>query len=325
VRVVRDVATAVDAGRREVRLARGDALRYDRLILSPGIDFLCDRVEGLSPARAQARFLHAWKAGPQTAALRARLEALPDGGVFAISIPRAPLRCPPAAYERACQAAWYFQRAKPRCKVLVLDANEDIQSEKALFTHAWSTLYRGMVEYRPDYVLTGVDAASGSATFETAEDERPDLLNVIPPQGAGAIAHAAGVVTANGQWCEVDFRTFESVAMPGVHVLGDAIQVAPAMAKAGQMAHEHGRVAVAAILALLADQPAPTPPPIDSTCYSFVTDRDAGRVASVHRYDAAQKTYLPVEGAGHVSTVMSADDGARGFAWARGIWVDMLG
>ena len=324
VRVVRDLALAVDPQRRTVRLARGDALRYDRLVLSPGVDFLFERIEGLQDARAQSRFLHAWKAGPQTVELRRRLEALPDGGVFAISIPRAPFRCPPGPYERACQVAWYFRRAKPRSKVLILDGNEDVQSKKALFTQAWSELYRGIVEYRPNYVLTGVDADSGVARFETADDERVDLLNVIPPHGAGAIAHAAGAVTANGQWCEVDFRTFESIKVPGVHVLGDAIQIAPAMPKSGHMANQHGKLCAAAILAALDHRDAGIPPTINNTCYSFLTDREAVHVASVHRFDAAQNTYLPVEGAGGLSSAMSAAEGAYGFAWARGIWADML-
>jgi NADPH-dependent 2,4-dienoyl-CoA reductase/sulfur reductase-like enzyme len=324
VRVVRDTATAVDAERREVRLARGNPLRYDRLVLSPGIDLYFDRVAGLEDPRARERFPHAWHAGPQTLALRRQLETMRNGGVFAISVPRAPFRCPPAPYERACQAAWYFKHAKPRSKVLVLDGNEDVQSKKALFTRAWAEEYAGIVEYRPDYVLTGVDASSGVARFETADDERPDVFNVIPPQGAGSIAHAAGVVTANGQWCEVDFRTFESVKVPNVHVLGDAIQVAPAMPKSGQMAHEHGKAVAGAILAALSERPF-APPALDSLCYSFLTDRQAVHIASVHRFDADQRTYLPVEGAGGASSAMSAAEGAAALAWARRTWADMLG
>jgi sulfide dehydrogenase [flavocytochrome c] flavoprotein chain len=325
VRVVHDAATAVDLQRRTVALGRGAPIAFDRLILSPGIGFLFDRIEGLQAAVAQARFLHAWTAGPQTAALRRQIESMRDGGVFAISIPRAPLRCPPGPYERACQVAAYFKRAKPRSKVLVLDANEEVQSKKALFTRAWSELYPGLVEYRHDYVLTGVDATTGVAHFETADDERPDVLNVIPPHGAGAIAHQAGVVTANGQWCEVDFRTFESIRMPGVHVLGDAIQVAPLMPKSGHMANQHGKVAAAAVIAALAGRPLELPPTLNNVCYSFLTEREAVHIASVHRYDEAQRTYLPVEGAGGLSEWMSAEEGRDGLAWARAIWADMLG
>jgi NADPH-dependent 2,4-dienoyl-CoA reductase/sulfur reductase-like enzyme len=325
VRVVHDRAEAVDPHRRQVRLSRGDPLSYDRLVLAPGIDFFLDRIEGLASAAAQARVLHAWKAGPQTAALRDQIVAMRDGGVFAIAIPRAPFRCPPGPYERACQVAWYFQQAKPRSKVLVLDANEDVQSKKALFMRAWQETYRGIVEYRHDYQLTGVDPATMTARFEFNDDERVDVLNVIPPQGAGAIAHAAGVVTANGQWCEVDFRTFESIKVPNVHVLGDAIQVAPQMPKSGHMANQHGKVAAAAVLRALAGEAARDPVTINNTSYSFITDREAVHVASVHRYDAAQKTYVPVQGAGGLSPSMSADEGRYGFAWAQNIWADTLG
>jgi len=325
VRVVHDSAIAVDAERRHVRLARGADLPYDRLILSPGIDFFFDRVKGLDGEAARATFLHAWQAGPQTVTLRKRIEAMADGGVFAISIPRSPYRCPPGPYERACQVAWYFQRAKPRSKVLILDGNEDVQSKKALFLKAWSDDYKGIVEYRPDHVLTDVDAGMQTARFETADDVKADVLNVIPPHGAGRIARSANVVTVNDQWCEVDFLTFESKAVPGIHVLGDAIQVAPLMPKSGHMANQHGKVAAAAILALLDGQPVNPAPVLNNTCYSYINDREAVHIASVHRYDASQKTFLTVPGAGGLSAAKSELEGTYGFEWARSIWADMLG
>jgi len=324
VAVINDTAVAIDADRRRVKLARGADVGYDRLVLSPGIDFFFDRIEGLHDD-AQRTLLHAWQAGPQTVALRRQLEAMPDGGVFAISIPRAPYRCPPGPYERACQAAWYFQRAKPRSKVLILDGNEDVQSKKALFIKAWSDEFKGIVEYRPDHVLTGVDVKSMTARFETADDVKADVLNVIPPQSAGAIARQAGVITVNDQWCEVDFLTFESIRVPAIHVLGDSIQTAPLMPKSGHMANQHGKVAAAAIVAALTDQPVDPAPMLNNTCYSFINDREAVHIASVHRYDAAQKTFLTVPGSGGLSTAQSAREGEYGFAWARAIWKDMLG
>jgi NADPH-dependent 2,4-dienoyl-CoA reductase/sulfur reductase-like enzyme len=323
--VVHDTAVAVDADRRRVKLARDADVGYDRLILSPGIDYFFDRIDGLSSAAAQSTFLHGWQAGPQTVALRRQIEAMPDGGVFAISVPRAPYRCPPGPYERACQVAWYFQRAKPRSKVLILDGNEDVQSKKALFVSAWNGEFNGIVEYRPDHVLTGVDATTMTAHFETADDVKADVLNVIPPQGAGAIARKAGVITANDQWCEVDFLTFESIRVPGIHVLGDSIQVAPLMPKSGHMANQHGKVAAAAVVAALTDQPVNPAPMMNNTCYSFINDREAVHVASVHRYDATQKTFLTVPGSGGLSTAQSAREGDYGFAWAQAIWKDMLG
>jgi NADPH-dependent 2,4-dienoyl-CoA reductase/sulfur reductase-like enzyme len=325
VRVVHDSAVAVDPDRRRVRLARGDDLAYDRLILSPGIDFLFDRIGGLETAAARERFPHAWRAGAQTVALRRRLEAMRDGGVFAISIPRAPYRCPPAPYERACQVAWYFRRAKPKSKVLILDGNEDVQSKKALFMKAWTDDYRGIVEYRPDCVLTNIDPATGTARFETADDVTADVLNIVPPHGAGDIARSAGVITANGQWCEVDFLTFESVKVPNIHVLGDAIQVAPLMPKSGHMANQHGKVAAFAVLAALAERPLNTEPVLTNACYSFINDREAAHIVSVHRYDATQKTFVSVPGATGLSEEKSAQEGDYGFAWARSIWRDMLG
>jgi len=324
VRIVHDTALAVDAQRGRVSLARGAALAYDRLILSPGIDFFFDRINGLAGDAARAIFLHAWHAGPQTVALRRQIEAMPDGGVFAICIPRAPYRCPPGPYERACQVAWYFKRAKPRSKVLILDGNEDVQSKKALFENAWADDYRGIVEYRPDHVLTDVDASTMTARFETADDVKADVFNVIPPHGAGAIARAAGVITANDQWCEVDFRTFESISVPGVHVLGDSIQVAPLMPKSGHMANQQAKVAAAAVVAALAGRPVNPAPVLNNTCYSFISDREAVHIASVHRYDATQRTFLTVPGSGGVSAAKSVREGEYGFAWARSIWADML-
>lgn len=324
VTIVRDTAVAVDAERRLVRLARGPALAYDRLILSPGIDFFYDRIGGLGGEDAQRKILHAWHAGPQTTALRAQITALRDGGVVAISIPRAPYRCPPGPYERACQIAWYLKQSKPRSKVLVLDGNEGVQSERELFTSAWDDDYRGIVEYRPDHVLTEVDATTMTARFETADDVRADVLNVIPPHGAGRIARNAGVVTVNDQWCEVDFLTFESTKIPGIHVLGDAIQVAPLMPKSGHMANQHGKVAAAAVLAMLADKPVDSSPVVTNACYSYVNDREASHIASVHRYDAQTKTFEAVAGAGGVSGAKSVQEGDYGFAWARAIFSDML-
>jgi NADPH-dependent 2,4-dienoyl-CoA reductase/sulfur reductase-like enzyme len=324
VRVVRDTATAVDAEKRTVRLASGGTLPYDRLVLAPGIDFMFDQVQGLGDAAAQEQVLHAWKAGPQTVALRRQLEAMPDGGVFAIVIPVAPYRCPPGPYERACQVAWYLKRAKPRSKVLVLDGNPDVTSKGALFKRAWSEEFKGLVEYRNNHVLTGVDARTRTAKFETADDVKADVLNAIPPHRAGNIARQAGVVTANDRWCEVDFTTFESIRVKNVHVLGDAIQIAPAMPKSGHMANQHAKVCAAAIVALLTGRAVNPAPVVTNTCYTFVTDKDVMHVASVHQYDREKKTFIAVSGAGGLSPTWTPLEGEYAFSWARNIWADML-
>jgi sulfide dehydrogenase [flavocytochrome c] flavoprotein subunit len=324
VKLLRDTATAVDADRRTVKLASGQELTYDRLVLSPGIDILWDKVPSLKSADAQSKILHAWKAGPQTVALRNQLSAMPDGGVFAISIPVAPYRCPPGPYERACQVAWYFKRAKPKSKVLILDGNGDVTSKGPLFKKAWAEEYKGIVEYRPNFVLTDVDVAAKTAKFDVQDNVKADVLNVIPPQGASAIARSAGVVTANDRWCDVDFVTFESVKVKNIHVLGDAIQIATGMPKSGHMANQHAKVCAAAVVALLAGE-APNPAPVlNNTCYSFITDKDVVHVCSVHQYDKDKKTLLPVQGAGGLSPAMSEVEGRYAFNWAKNIWADTL-
>jgi sulfite dehydrogenase len=324
VNIVRDEAVAVDAGARQVRLGSGKTLPYDRLIVSPGIDFNYDSIPGLKSADAQNRVLHAWKAGPQTVALRKQLEAMRDGGVFVFQFPMAPYRCPPGPYERVCQVADYFKKSKPKSKIIVLDANPDIVSKKGLFLAAWNGMYKGMIDYRPNSELQDVDV-KGMAVKLTFDSVKGDVLNVVPPHGAGAIARQAGLITANQRWCGVDWLTMESVAVKGVHVLGDATLSAPMMPKSASMANQHGKICVAAIIALLKGEPVHQEPAIMNTCYSFVDGRSAMHVTSIHQYDKAQKTLVPVKGAGGVSTASSEIEGGYALGWARNIWGDALG
>jgi NADPH-dependent 2,4-dienoyl-CoA reductase/sulfur reductase-like enzyme len=324
VTVVRDMVTSIDPDKRTVRLAGGGELPYDRLILSPGVDFMMEGLPGMAKAGAQDQVLHAWKAGPQTVALRRQLEAMPDGGVYALTIPLAPYRCPPGPYERACQVAHYFSKAKPRSKVLVLDANDDVTSKGPLFKKAWAERYKGIVEYRPKHVLTDVDVAASTLKFEFNDDLKANVLNVVPPMRAGDIAVKTGLATANKRWCEIDFLTHESKAAKNIHVLGDSIQVAPAMPKSGHMANQHGKTCAAAVVALLTGKQPNAMPIYNNTCYSFVSDEDVVHVASVHRYDAAQKTMLTVPGSGGVSSAANELEGRYALAWARNIWADTL-
>lgn len=325
VRMVKDTASAIDSDRRIVKLAGGGELPFDRLVLSPAVDFIWDKLPALNNADAQSRILHAWKAGVQTIALRRQLEAMPDGGVYAVSIPVAPYRCPPGPYERACQVAWYFKRAKPKSKVLILDGNDDVTSKGPLFKRAWADEYKGIVEYRPNHVLIDVDVVTRTAKFEIQDSVKADVLNVVPPQRAAAITRSAGVVTANDRWCEVDFLTFESVKVKNIHVLGDAIQVATGMPKSGHMANQHAKICAAAVVALLAGQPPNPTPVLTNTCYSFITDKDVIHVSSVHQYDQEKKTLLPVAGSGGVSSAMNDLEGRYAFNWAKNIWADTLG
>ncbi|MBK8738638.1 MAG: FAD-dependent oxidoreductase [Betaproteobacteria bacterium] len=324
VKLVRDTVVAIDADKRLVRLAGGTELPYDRLILSPGVDFMWETLPGMARPGAQDKVLHSWKAGAQTVALRQQLEAMRDGGVYALSIPLAPYRCPPGPYERACQVAHYFSKAKPKSKVLILDANDDVTSKGPLFKKAWADRYKDIIEYRPKHTVTDVDAATNTLKFEFANDLKADVLNVIPAMRAGDIALKSGLATANKRWCEVDFLTFEAKAAKNIHVLGDATQSAPLMPKSGHMANQHGKTCAAAVVSLLTGKVPNDSPIYANTCYSFVSDTDVVHVASVHRYDAAQKTMVTVAGAGGVSAAASQLEGQYALAWARNIWADTL-
>ena len=324
VNLVRDTVTSIDADKRSVKLASGSELAYDRLILSPGVDFMWDTLPGMAKPGAQDKVLHAWKAGAQTVALRKQLEAMPDGGVYAMSIPMAPYRCPPGPYERACQIASYFKAAKPKSKVLVFDANDDVTSKGPLFKKAWAERYAGIIEYRPKHVVLDVDAASNTLKFEFNDDFKASVLNVLPAMRAGEIAVKSGLATANKRWCEVDFLTFESKAAKNIHVLGDSIQIAALMPKSGHMANQHGKTCAAAVVALLTGQEPNQTPIYNNTCYSFVSPDEVVHVSSVHRYDAEKKTMSVVAGAGGVSGAASAIEGAYAFGWAQNIWADSL-
>ena len=323
IRRVTGEASDIDPAARTVRLSGGETLAYDRLILAPGIDFIWNAVPSLDTAAAQEKVLHAWKAGPQTVALRRELEAMPDGGVFVMHVPLAPYRCPPGPYERACQVAWYFSTRKKRSKVIVLDANEDVQSEKALFTAAWNGRYKGYVEYRPNSGLVDVDVATKTAKLDF-EDVKADVLNVIPPQRAGAIARQLGMANANARFCQVDFLTYESTAQRGIHILGDAIQPASLMPRSGHMANQHAKVCAASIVALLTGGKVNPAPVIANACYSYLSDREVAHITSVHRYDAAARTMSVVAGSGGVSPAANVEEAAYADAWARNIWADML-
>ena len=324
VQVVKDRVNSIDADKRIVKLAGGTELTYDRLIVSPGVDFMWETLPGMNKPGAKEQVMHAWKAGAQTLTLRQQLMAMPDGGVFAMTIPLAPYRCPPGPYERACQVAEYFSKAKPKSKVLILDANEDVTSKGALFKKAWTDRYKGIIEYRNKHNVTDVDVATKTLKFEFNDDLKASVLNVIPAMRAGDIAANAGLATANKRWCEVDFLTFESKAAKNVHVLGDSIQIAPGMPKSGHMANQHGKTCAAAVVALLTGSQVNNMPIYNNTCYSFVSSDEVVHVASVHRYDAEKKTMLTVPGSGGLSQAANALEAVYAMAWAQNIWADTL-
>ncbi len=325
VTVVRDRAQSIDSAKKTVTLAGGPTIAYDKLVVSPGIDLIWGSIEGLQAANASGQVLQAWKAGPETLALRRQLEAMPDGGVYAITIPEAPYRCPPGPYERACQVASYFKQAKPRSKVLILDANPDVTSKGPLFKKVWAEQYRGIVEYRGQHKATAVDARAGVIKFELQEDVKASVINALPSMRAGAIAVQAGLNNvANNRWCGVNYLNFESTAAKDVHVLGDSIQIAPGMPKSGHMANSQGKVAAAAIVAELSGWQINPSPMLNNTCYSFVDDTNVVHVASVHEYVVAEKTFKTVATSGGVSPGPTALEGVYAMNWAQNIWADTL-
>lgn len=323
VQVVRDEATAVDAYAKVVRLARGGELKYDRLVVSPGIDFMYEQIDGYRAAMDSGRVLHAWKAGPQTVALQKQLAEMRQGGVYVLAVPLAPYRCPPGPYERASQVAQYFKKHNPRAKVLIVDANPDVTSKGKLFKQAWADLYPGMIEFRGNSKAIGVDAAKGIVKTEV-EEVNGDVLNVVPAQRAGDIAVNAGLITANNRWCGVNWLTAESTVAKNVHVLGDATLSAPGMPKSGSMANQQAKVCAAAVVDLINGR-APNPnPKIANMCYSFVSDDEVIHVTSVHQLDD-KNVFVPIKGAGGLSPARNTLEAKYAWAWARNIWSDMLG
>lgn len=320
VNVMHTEVTGIDVARRTVTTRNG-TVGYDRLVLSPGIDFMYDTLPMLASADAQEKVPHSWKAGAQTVILRRQLEAMKDGGVYVLSIPKAPYRCPPGPYERACQIASYLKKHKPKSKVIILDANAEVTSKKGLFMKVWAEQYKGMVEYKPNNAAESVDVATRTIKTEF-EKIRADVLNVVPPQKAGQAADMAGVVNVDNRWCGVDFLTYESKTRKNVHVIGDA--VAAPLPKSGHMANQTGKICAGAIVALVNGDPVFASPKFANTCYSFVDDKRAMNVAGVYRYDPEKKTMAGIGESTGVSQGPSEIEGGYAQAWANNIWNDVL-
>jgi len=321
VNVVHDTAASIDADRKIVKLASGGSLPYDRLIVSPGIDLRWTAIEGYDRAVSET-IPHAWKAGSQTLLLRRQLEAMPDNGVFAISPPVNPFRCPPGPGERISLVAHYFKTHKPKAKIIVLDPKEKF-SKQGLFKEGWQARYPGMIEYRnvgDDGVVERVDAKT--MTLHTGFSAvKADVINFIPPQKAGLIAHRAGL-TDNTGWCPVDHRTFESTMHHGIHVVGDASLAAP-MPKSGFAASTQAKVCAAAVTALLQGQ-TPGEPKFVNTCYSLVAPDYGISVAMVYGY--ADGKIVKIKGSGGLSpSGASAEFRQREADYARGWYESIAG
>jgi sulfide dehydrogenase [flavocytochrome c] flavoprotein subunit len=321
---IKDWVAAIDPLKKTVQLRSGKKLSYDKLVLSPGVGLMMDSIEGLTQANQDGVTLQAWTAGPETLALQKQLQQMPNGGVFAISIPAAPFKCPPGPYERACQVAAYFKKYKPKSKVLILDANEDVVSKPNLFKRAWADLYPGMIDYRTSHHLLRVDSATKTLKFDIQDSVRADVLNVLPRMRASEIVVQTGLANSNKRWAEVKFLNFESTAAKDIHIIGDSIQNAAFMPKSGHMANQHAKVAAAGIVAELRGFEVNPEPVLTNTCYSFVDATHVVHVASVHQYSAAEKTFKTVPGSGGVSPAPTELEGIYAWDWARNIWADSL-
>jgi sulfide dehydrogenase [flavocytochrome c] flavoprotein subunit len=280
VKLVRDRVSGIDASRKQVQLAGGDTLKYDRLVVAPGIEFKWGHPEGYDQAAAE-RMPHAWQGGPQTELLHRQLLAMDDGGVFAIAVPRAPFRCPPGPYERASLVADYLKAHKPRSKVLILDANDKF-AKQALFEEGWKKFYPGMIQWVPvteDGAVRRVDPKT-MTLYTDVDEHKVAVANVIPSQSAGAIALKAGLGDASG-WCPIDFKSFESPQVPNVHVIGDAALASP-MPKSASAANSEAKICALAVASLLRGQPVGEPSFVN-TCYSLVAPDYAISINDIFR------------------------------------------
>lgn len=323
---VKDSVVAIDASQKKVTMTRGE-ITYDRLIIAPGIDLMYDTLPMLASETAQAMVPHAWKAGKQTVNLRNQLQAMPDGGVFVMNVPKAPYRCPPGPYERAAQVAYYFKTHKPKSKVIILDANPEITSKKGLFTNVFNETYQGFVDYRPNHTITEVDVKS-KTVFTEFDTIKADVLNIIPPNRAGKPVQNVHIsqekVALNNidkRWVAVDFLTYASKLAPDIHVIGDSVSAA--LPKSAHMATNQAKICANAIVQLMQGLAVDPAPVFANTCYSFISNIAAMHVANVYRYDADKKIMVSAEGGG-VSSAPSEEEGRYANGWARNIWTDVL-
>jgi NADPH-dependent 2,4-dienoyl-CoA reductase/sulfur reductase-like enzyme len=313
VRVLHAEATAIEPDRRRVAVGEG-YLEYDRAIVAPGVEFQFEQIQGLTEATDTV--LHAWKAGPQTVALARQIQAMPDGGVFVLTIPPAAYRCPPGPYERVCQVAWYLKNNKPKSKVIVLDANQDIISKTGLFKAAWK-MYPA-IEYRASSKVAKVDPSTREVTTDFGDRVKYDVVNVIPPQRAGTIAVQADLVGGDKRWCEVNHVTYESVKHKSIHVIGDATIGIP-VPKSGTVANAMGKIAASAVVHLLNGKEPPAMAPVN-VCYSWVSDREAMAVINAYRIQGGKVVQIEQK----LTPGHSAGIAQNAVSWTTSIWNDIL-
>ncbi|MDX5356261.1 MAG: NAD(P)/FAD-dependent oxidoreductase, partial [Rhodobacterales bacterium] len=279
VTVITDMATAVDRAAKTVTLAGGQTLAYDRLVLSPGIDFKDGSVAGWTPADAEV-MPHAYKAGPQTLLLKQQIEAMPQGGTFAMVAPPNPYRCPPGPYERISMVAWWLKQHNPTAKILLIDP-KDKYSKQALFEEGWQKHYPGMVErIGPDMGGDKIEVRPDSMEVVIdGEAEKVDVCNVIPGQVAGKIAALAGV-TADSGWAPVHPDSMKSKLDDNIWVLGDSSAQGD-MPKSGFSANSQAKIAAMAIRGDLLGAKV-FPAKYANTCWSLIAADDGVKVGAAY-------------------------------------------
>ncbi|MCX8087146.1 MAG: NAD(P)/FAD-dependent oxidoreductase [Rhodocyclaceae bacterium] len=322
IKMVYAEVTAIDPAAKKVVTTQG-TLAYDRLIVSPGIDFRTEEIEGYD-AKTPEIFPHAWKAGPQSTLLRNQLQSMKDGGTVIISMPLTPYRCPPGPYERSCLIAHYLKKHKPKSKLILLDANPDVVSKKPLFTKAWSTYYKDNFQYIGGKKVTKVDVGAKLVSIEGIEDFKGDVINLIPAQRAGDIAVKAGLVGDDKKWCPVDAVSFQSTKHKDIHVIGDATALpsdGPPMPKSGYSANSQAKFCAQNVVNLMNGKE-----PVEfsgiNVCYSAISDHESVSIASVFKVENG-KIKSPATAISPADFSQAKMEHAYGESWLRNILTEM--
>ncbi len=322
VNVVHDWAIGVDRDAKTVTLAGGSTLSYDKLVLSPGIDFVEGAVSGWDLS-AQNAMPHAYKAGSQTELLKSQLMAMPQGGTFAMVAPPNPYRCPPGPYERVSMVAHFLKENNPTAKIIVADPKEKF-SKMALFQEGWANHYEGMIDwigsdFGGDVVSVDPDAMTLSIDGEVT---KVDVCNVIPAMKAGRIAEIAGVT--DGNWAPVNAIDMSTKADADVYVLGDSSQQGD-MPKSGFSANSQAKVCANAIRGALTGSRV-FPAKFSNTCWSLIAENDGVKVGA--NYEATDEKIANIGGfisATGESAEVRQSTYEESEGWYAGITADMFG
>jgi sulfide dehydrogenase [flavocytochrome c] flavoprotein subunit len=321
--VIRDKVASIGSAGKSVTLVSGATLACDRLVLAPGIDFkVLDGTDfNLTP--------HAWIAGSQTRLFASQVNRIRAGSTYIMTIPKAPYRCPPGPYERACVVADIIMRKGFNggdTKVIVLDENDGIQAEKDTFERAYSSLYQNIVEYIPNATIETVDSVQ--KTISTSRgDFSADVMNIIPRHQAAEFVRNAGL-TDGGDWALVDPLTYESTLAEysGVHVIGDTQNTS--QPKSAHMANAQAKICADAIIRSLNGQSNFEQERIDnittnSACYSPITFDQASWLTANYAYDPNSNQMS----ATHVGEAeeWSKDNYEQMFDWAKNLFNDSFG